>query len=147
MPISILNWEAPYFQLFHKVLDYTHLKTFGCFCYATNTLPHIDKFTPRVIKCVFIGYSHCQKAYKLFEFVTTTIFVSRDVTFLKPNFLLKTLFFLYIYQDNSPLPQIPVIISTPTTISSPTLSPPYWIDRLSSALPQSPNFLPSQPKF
>ena len=70
MPISILKWETPYFRLFHKEPNYGFLKTFGCLCYATNTFPHKDKFSPIAIKLVFIGYSYCQKGYKLFDLST-----------------------------------------------------------------------------
>lgn len=49
---------TPYFRLFHKKPDYIHLKTFGCLCYASNTFPHRDKFSPRAIKFVYISYSH-----------------------------------------------------------------------------------------
>lgn len=49
--------------------------------YATNTLPHKDKFELRAYKCVFIGYPPGQKAFKLYNIQTKTVFISRDVVF------------------------------------------------------------------
>ncbi|XP_074336773.1 uncharacterized protein LOC141673945 [Apium graveolens] len=47
-------------------------------CYATNTLPHKDKFSNRAIRCIFLGYPFAQKAYKIMNLATRKVFVSRD---------------------------------------------------------------------
>ena len=63
-PCSILNWKTLYSFIYHKHLDYSTLKCFGCLCFATNTQPHKDKFTPWASKCIFLGFQSGFKAYK-----------------------------------------------------------------------------------
>ncbi|KAL8149357.1 hypothetical protein AgCh_006393 [Apium graveolens] len=57
--------------------DYSSLKAFGCLCYAS--LHPDDKFGPRAVQCVFVGYPFLQKGYKVLShsnssvpFTTTT---------------------------------------------------------------------------
>lgn len=50
---------------------------------ATNHDLGTDKFKPRGIPCVFLGYPSTQKGYKLLNLTTNKCFVSRDVTFME----------------------------------------------------------------
>ncbi|KAL2250137.1 UNVERIFIED_CONTAM: hypothetical protein Sindi_2487400 [Sesamum indicum] len=75
-PTHILGWITPYQALNGHPPTYTHLKTFGCLCFATNLNPHKSKFHKRAHKCIFLGYSMTQKGYKL-----NILFTSRDVIF------------------------------------------------------------------
>ncbi|KAL0454835.1 UNVERIFIED_CONTAM: Retrovirus-related Pol polyprotein from transposon RE1 [Sesamum latifolium] len=77
----LLQWKTPYEILYQKPPTLTHLRTFGCLCYATNVLPHKDKFDPRASKCVLIGYSSVHKGYELDHLGNHTFFTSRDVQF------------------------------------------------------------------
>ncbi|KAL2225521.1 UNVERIFIED_CONTAM: Retrovirus-related Pol polyprotein from transposon RE1 [Sesamum indicum] len=63
-PTDILGWSTPYQALNRHPPTYTHLKTFGCLCFATNLNPHKSKFHKRAHKCFFLGYSMTQKGYK-----------------------------------------------------------------------------------
>lgn len=56
------------------------MKIIGCLCFA-NSLHNGDKFYPRSVASVLMGYSSTQKGYKLFKILTNTFFVSRDVVF------------------------------------------------------------------
>nr|GEU57310.1 retrovirus-related Pol polyprotein from transposon TNT 1-94 [Tanacetum cinerariifolium] len=57
-----------------KVPDNSHLRVFGCFAVATNPSRVIDKFSPRGVPCVFIGYPTHQKGYKLYNLLTHASF-------------------------------------------------------------------------
>lgn len=77
----ILNWKTPYELLFYKQPNYSNLKLFGCLSFATNVKPHKHKFETRAHKCIFLGFSPSQKAYKLYNLDTKQTIVSRDVSF------------------------------------------------------------------
>lgn len=66
--------------------SYSHLRTYGCLCCATNTTPHKDKFAPRAFKCLFLGYSFGKKAYRVYDLTTHKVFDSRDVQFYEDIF-------------------------------------------------------------
>jgi len=67
--------------LFGHAPTYDHVKVFGCLAFATPSFREIDKFQPRGIPCVFLGYSATQKGYKLLSLLNNKIRVYRDVIF------------------------------------------------------------------
>ncbi|KAL2228641.1 UNVERIFIED_CONTAM: Retrovirus-related Pol polyprotein from transposon RE2 [Sesamum indicum] len=85
-PSKILHWLTPYQCLHGQTPQYHHLRTFGCLCYATNLSPHRSKFHSRAFKCILIGYSMHQKAYKLFNLDNGQVLFSRDVRFYETHF-------------------------------------------------------------
>ncbi|GJY15175.1 retrovirus-related pol polyprotein from transposon TNT 1-94 [Tanacetum coccineum] len=56
MPMKILYWKSPFVVLYGTSPSNDSLRTIGCLCYATVTKPHKNKFTPRTVRCVLIGY-------------------------------------------------------------------------------------------
>lgn len=86
LPTPVLNYKPPYEVLFQKVLDYSFLKTFGCLCYISNLYDKSDKFAPKSIKCVFLGYSFNKKVYGVMCLETRNCYVSRDVHFIETTF-------------------------------------------------------------
>ncbi|KAG7561531.1 Zinc finger CCHC-type superfamily [Arabidopsis thaliana x Arabidopsis arenosa] len=58
-----------------------HFKIFGCIGYAHVPSQKRVKLDDRGLKCVFLGVSEGSKAYKMFDPVTKTVVVSRDVVF------------------------------------------------------------------
>lgn len=80
-PSPILKNKTPYELLLNKIPDYSSLKVFGCFTVATNPSRTPDKFAPKGVPCVFLGYPAHQKGYKLYNLLTHSCFVSRDVQF------------------------------------------------------------------
>lgn len=52
----------------------------------------VDKFSPKDIPSVFLGYSSLQKGYKLYDLHTKEFFNSRDVSFKKTIYPSKTIY-------------------------------------------------------
>lgn len=120
LPTPILQKKSPYEVLFKQVPSYSHLRTFGYLCFATDVSPSKHKFSLRARKYVFLGYPFSIKGYKLFDLESHSFFISSDVVFHERVFP-----FTSIEHTNStaliPLPSIPPLSSVfldPTPSSS-----------------------------
>ena len=82
-------FHSPYEKLYGHPLDFTHLSTFGGFCYASTSHDHPNKFKPRARRCIFVGYPAGQKAFKLYDTDHHKFLVSRDVIFHETIFPFK----------------------------------------------------------
>ena len=80
-PSVLLQNSTPYELLTHKKPDYAFLRSFGCLCYVSTLLKDRHKFSPRVDKCVFLGYASGYKGYKVLHLDTNLVSVSRNVIF------------------------------------------------------------------
>ena len=76
----LLKNKSPFELLYNHPPPLSHLKTFGCLCYAI-VVSSKQKFDSRARQCIFIGYPHNTKIYKLFDIDADTFFTSQDVTF------------------------------------------------------------------
>jgi hypothetical protein len=90
LPYPILSNQSPYALLLHKPPSYSHLKVFGCLCFASTIFAHRTKFDPRARTCAFLGYPSGVKGYKLLDLHTSKVFISRDVIFHETIFPFKT---------------------------------------------------------
>lgn len=135
LPSSVLHNLSPYEKLHGVPPTYDHLKSFGCLCYAHFSTIGRDKFQPRSITCVFIGYPCGKKRYKLLNLKTNSIFFSRDVIFHEHLFL-----YSHSYDVPSsphppdldilpPLYSISIPLPSTTTPSLPAISPVSPIKR------------------
>lgn len=89
LPSAALNFEVPYERLTGEQVDYDSLKVFGCMAMAYNAARGGDKFAPRSVPCVFLGYPSGTKGYRLLNLKTMQIFNSRHVTFHEEIFPLN----------------------------------------------------------
>ena len=74
-PDEIFSGKKPYIK---------HLKVFGCDAYMH--IQKTKKLDKQSIKCIFIGYSTQNMAYKLYNIETRRIEISRDVIFNETQF-------------------------------------------------------------
>jgi len=81
IPTSNLSNKSPYQILFSRLPSYLHLRVFGCLCFSSTLNWNRSKFDARARPCIFIGYPFNSKGYKLFDLVSKSVFVSRDVIF------------------------------------------------------------------
>lgn len=81
LPSPVIGNISPY-EALHKIKPkYNHLKSFGCLAMASNPTSTKDKFQPKRVPCVFIGYPANKKGYRLHNLLTGIIFVFRNVRF------------------------------------------------------------------
>ena len=69
-PSPLLHHKSPYELLYHKPVDYSSFKVFGCMAFASTVTAHRIKFDPRAHPCVFLGYPNGMKAYRLYDLHT-----------------------------------------------------------------------------
>ncbi|KAM0048148.1 putative RNA-directed DNA polymerase [Helianthus debilis subsp. tardiflorus] len=85
-PTQLLDGKTPIEVLTGQPPAYDHLRTFGCLAYASTLSHGRDKFKPRALPCIFLGYPLNKKGYKLYNLHTHQVFVSRDVVFFEALF-------------------------------------------------------------
>ncbi|KAK6797673.1 hypothetical protein RDI58_005375 [Solanum bulbocastanum] len=85
IPSTVLDNKSPFEMMFSKPPDLSYMRIIGCLCHATKLL-RIDKFGPKAIRSVFMGYGTTQKGYKLYDLQNRVFFISRDVVFIESIF-------------------------------------------------------------
>lgn len=135
MPLKSIQFSTPYERLFHSPPGLSHLRVFGCLCYITTPKVQRSNFDPRTDSCVLIGYLPHQKAYKVLNFVTNKVVVSRDVTFYEKYFPFH--FSSTPSTDYSTKFFLPIVtpFSTEDSSSSNTILDPLQTDQLTFSSP------------
>jgi hypothetical protein len=91
LPTSALNYETPYFTLYGNHPDYTSLRVFGSKCFPYTWDTQQNKYDPKTVLRIFVGYSDKHKGYKCFHPSSIKIFISRHVVFDELFFPFKTI--------------------------------------------------------
>nr|XP_016514421.1 PREDICTED: uncharacterized protein LOC107831191 [Nicotiana tabacum] len=118
IPSHVLINVSSFEKLHGYAPTYDHLRSFGCLCHDVSPKPGRDKFQPRSISAICLGYPYGKKGYKLLNLSSHSIFFSRDVVFHEH---------IFPYQSSS---------------SSDPSSPPIFVDILSP-----PSVTPSPSSF
>ena len=71
-PYELLNGKAPV---------YTALRVFGCACYPYLRPYSQNKFDPKSLLCVFLGYNEKYKGYRCYHPPTGRVYINRHVLF------------------------------------------------------------------
>ena len=64
LPSTAINLDTPYFNLQGVHPNYSFLRVFGSKCFPYTWDTQKNKFDPKTIPCVFMGYSDQHKGYK-----------------------------------------------------------------------------------
>lgn len=86
-PSTVLDYKTPYELLFGVPPSYDNLRIFGSLCYAHNQRAKSDKFASRSRRCVFVGYPHGKKGWKLFDLDRQEFLFHGMLSFMRGNFL------------------------------------------------------------
>lgn len=154
LPTPVLQYKSPFEIMFNKIPDYSHLRAFGCLCYISDLYSTPDKFAPKTLKCVFLGYPFNKKGYRVMDLNTRKCYVSRDVKFVESTFPFHQINTSSTTQSNShmfpntPFHEIFLHASDPPVLSevthhtpSPSHTTPSTTTQLSSpttTLPERP---------
>lgn len=141
LPSSVLpEHKSPYEVLVGKVPVYTSLRVFGCSCYPFLRPYSQNKFDPKSLHCVFIGYSEKHKGYRCLHPPSGRVYISRHVLFEESNFPYRKEYQSFLNPSNTPLlsawqsecekippPVVPVVVPEEPTrrvrLSHPQSSP------------------------
>lgn len=77
----VLGGKTPYEKFYGKAPSYENLRTFGCLRFAHRVDLTKDNFGARSRECVFLGYPHGKKGWRVLDKQSGEIFVSCDVVF------------------------------------------------------------------
>ena len=95
--------KSPYEMIHQKPPTYTALRVFGCKCYPSLRPYMQNKFDPKSLSCVFLGYNEKYKGYRCLYPPTGKIFISRHVLFDENSFPLGDIYSDHHKEISSPL--------------------------------------------
>ncbi|KAJ9553320.1 hypothetical protein OSB04_017365 [Centaurea solstitialis] len=73
--------KTPYHLLFGRIPNIDYFKVFGCPCFVLNETENQGKFGPKSDEMIFVGYSDCSVAYRVFNKKSRVVYESVNVRF------------------------------------------------------------------
>ena len=90
-PSRVLGGKSPFEILNKTPPDISHLRVFGCLCFVRNIQRPQNKFAPRSLKCMFLGYPSGTKGWRVYDLETHHFFFIRVTSrLMKRPFLLRS---------------------------------------------------------
>jgi hypothetical protein len=112
LPSQVLNFDSPYYRLYHQHPSYLNLHTFGCVCFVHLPSYERHKLSAQSVKCAFMGYSISHKGYVCYDPCSNKIRISRNVVFFENQYFFSThleslpeISILPCFDELSPLPE------------------------------------------
>ncbi|KAG7599793.1 Retrotransposon Copia-like N-terminal [Arabidopsis suecica] len=106
LPTSIHDkMQSPYEVLNGVSPVYTALRVFGCACYPYLRPYSENKFDPKSLLCVFLGYTEKYKGYRCLHPPTGRVYISRHVLFDETRFPYSDSYRNLLTTGNTPLLQ------------------------------------------
>jgi transposase InsO family protein len=81
LPSQVLNFNYPYYHLYHQHPSYLNLHTFGCVCFIHLPSHEHHKLYAQSVKWAFMGYNISHKGYICYDFCPNKFRISRNVVF------------------------------------------------------------------
>jgi transposase InsO family protein len=85
LPSQVLNFDSPYYRLYHQHPSYLDLHTFGCVCFVHLPPHERHKLYAQSVKCVFLGYSISHKGYVCYDSCANKVRISHMLFSLRIN--------------------------------------------------------------
>lgn len=76
LPSPTLDNCSPFELLYKEKPDYAFLRVFGSACYPCLRPLNANKFEPRPLQCVFLGYCSNYKGYRFLYPLTGKVYIS-----------------------------------------------------------------------
>ncbi|KAJ9553022.1 hypothetical protein OSB04_017067 [Centaurea solstitialis] len=73
--------KTPYHVLFGRIPNIDYFKVFGCPCFVLNETENRGKFGPKSDEMIFVGYSDCSVAYRVFNKKSRVVYESVNIRF------------------------------------------------------------------
>jgi len=87
---QVLNFDSPYYRLYHQHPSYLNLHTFGCVCFVHLPLHERNKLSAQSVKCAFMGYSISHKGYVCYDSCANKFCIFRNVVFFENEYFFPT---------------------------------------------------------
>lgn len=141
LPSSVLpDHKSPYEILVGRVPVYTSLRLFGCSCYPFLRPYSQNKFNPKSLHCLFIGYSEKHKGYQCLHPPSGRVYISRHVLFEESKFPYQKI--ISVLSSSLETPLLSVWLSDNENVQSPeepATPPEEYIPKIIQ--PQAPTLM------